>query len=109
MSGNKEKLEVLYRAFANISDPQVIEKLLEDLCTAAEVEKLAGRLWAAKLLIEGKTYAQVMEETDISSATLSRVSNCVRRGKGGYRAVWQTEAEDFISRPPICSDNKGEN
>lgn len=103
MSGDEEKTEMLYRAFAKISNPAIIENLLADLCTAAEVEKLAGRLWAAKLLIEGKTYAQVMEETDISSATLSRVSNCVRRGKGGYRAVWETEAEDAVCRPPICS------
>lgn len=56
--------------------------LFEDLCTKQEIEKMAQRLMAAKLLMEGKTYNQVIEETDISSATLSRVSRSVRYGKG---------------------------
>jgi hypothetical protein len=34
------------------------------------------------LLIEGCTYEQVISVTDISSATLSRVSKCVKQGKG---------------------------
>ena len=45
---------------------------------------MAQRIYAARLLIEGKTYNQVIEETDISSATLSRVSRCVQYGEG-YR------------------------
>ena len=45
---------------------------------------MAGRVVAARLFIEGKTYNQVIEETNISSATLSRVSRCVQRGQG-YR------------------------
>ena len=56
--------------------------LFEDLCTKQEIEKMAQRLMAAKLLMEGKTYNQVIEETDISSATLSRVSRSLRYGKG---------------------------
>ena len=43
---------------------------------------MAERVEAAKLLMEGKTYNQVIAETDISSATLSRVSRCVQYGKG---------------------------
>ena len=43
---------------------------------------MAQRVCAAKLLMDGKTYNQVIEETDISSATLSRVSRCVQYGKG---------------------------
>ena len=35
-----------------------------------------------KLLLEGKTYNQVIAEADISSATLSRVSRCVQYGNG---------------------------
>jgi TrpR-related protein YerC/YecD len=43
---------------------------------------MAERLHAAKLLMDGNTYAQVMAQSDISSATLSRVSRCVQYGKG---------------------------
>ena len=65
-----------------VSSPEECRALLEDLCTVKEVEQMAQRIKAAQLLIEGKTYAQVMEETDISSATLSRVSRCVQYGSG---------------------------
>ena len=58
------------------------EILFEDLCTAKELEQMAQRVKAAKLLKEGKTYNQVMQECEISSATLSRVSRCVQYGKG---------------------------
>ena len=47
-----------------------------------KIEKMAERVYAAQLLMEGKTYNQVMEQSDISSATLSRVSRCVQYGKG---------------------------
>ena len=61
-----------------------IEDLKALLSPAAEpfLEQMAQRVKAAKLLIEGKTYNQVIEETDISSATLSRVSRCVQYGTG---------------------------
>ncbi|MFQ7035684.1 MAG: YerC/YecD family TrpR-related protein [Candidatus Borkfalkia sp.] len=58
--------------------------LLSDLCTFQEQEQMAQRAAAAKLLLEGKTYAEIMDSTEISSATLSRVSRAVRHGSGGY-------------------------
>ena len=63
----------------NIDDCQA---LFDDLCTIKEIENMAERCFAAKLLLEGNTYSQVMAQADISSATLSRVSRCVQYGKG---------------------------
>ncbi len=84
--GKSEKIKALYRVIAGLQTPEECEILFADLCTNKEVEKMAERLHAAKLLLEGKTYNQVIEETDISSATLSRVSRCVQYGKG-YSAI----------------------
>lgn len=81
MSKN-DKITELYRIIAELTTVEECEMLFEDLCTNKEVEKMAERLYAAKLLLEGKTYNQVIAETDISSATLSRVSRCVQYGKG---------------------------
>lgn len=80
--GRNEKIYELYRIIADLTTVEECEMLFEDLCTNKEVEKMAERLYAAKLLLEGKTYNQVIAETDISSATLSRVSRCVQYGKG---------------------------
>ncbi len=84
--GKSEKIGALYQVIAGLQTAEECEILFADLCTNKEVEKMAERLHAAKLLLEGKTYNQVIEETDISSATLSRVSRCVQYGKG-YSAI----------------------
>ena len=80
-----EKIAELYRIIAGLSTAEECRMLFEDLCTNKEVEKMAERLYAAKLLMEGKTYNQVTEETDISSATLSRISRCIQYGDGYSR------------------------
>ena len=60
---------------------------MDDLCTKKEVEKMAERIYAARLLLQGKTYTQVIGDADISSATLSRVSRCVQYGTGYVKAL----------------------
>ena len=77
-----QKINALFELIAGITDPDDCKALFQDLCTAKEIENMAERVYAARLLIEGKTYNQIMEVADISSATLSRVSRCVQYGEG---------------------------
>ena len=76
------KIEELYQLIADTRDPEQIRALFEDLCTRKEIENMAERIFAARLLMEGKTYNQVIAQANISSATLSRVSQCVQYGSG---------------------------
>ena len=87
----QEMIEGLCQILADIQNPADCAALLEDMCTRKEVENMAERLYAAKLLIEGNTYNQVMSQADISSATLSRVSRCVQYGKGYSRLIKSSE------------------
>ena len=77
-------IALLYKTLAACQTQDDVAMLLTDLCTYREVEQMAQRVAAAKMLTEGKTYAEIIDETEISSATLSRVSKCVRYGNGGY-------------------------
>lgn len=77
-----EKIMDLYRVILSLESVEECADFFEDLCTNKEVEKMAERVYAAKLLMDGNTYNQVMAQADISSATLSRVSRCVQYGKG---------------------------
>ena len=77
-----EKEYALYELIARTPDPEDIRALFDDLCTRKEIANMAERIFAAKLLLEGNTYSQVMAQADISSATLSRVSRCVQYGSG---------------------------
>ena len=86
-TAKQQRMEFLYRLLAGIQTPEDMAALLEDLCTRKEVENMAERVFAAKLLLENNTYAQVMEQCSISSATLSRVSRCVQYGSGYRRAL----------------------
>ncbi len=72
----------LFELLASVDNAEDMEILFADLCTKNEIEQMTQRLMAAKLLLQGKTYNQVIDATDISSATLSRVSNAVKYGKG---------------------------
>lgn len=76
--------DILLCTLLNCQNKQDCAALLEDLCTYQEIEQMAQRAAAAKLLSEGKTYAEIIEQTGISSATLSRVSKELHRGHGGY-------------------------
>ena len=85
-SETKKHITALLELLATLDKAEDCRVLLEDLCTAKELENMAERFHAAKLLLEGKTYNQVMEQVEISSATLSRVSRCVQYGEG-YRKL----------------------
>ncbi len=80
-----KKIEDLFQLLLQMETIKDCEDLFNDLCTVKEIEKMAERVYAAKLLLNGLTYNQVMAQSDISSATLSRVSRCVQYGKGYSR------------------------
>lgn len=89
----QEKLQELYRIICSMENEEQCRQLFEDLCTQKELEKMAERIYAARLLMEGNTYNQVIAQSDISSATLSRVSRCVQYGQG-YSRILKTQIKD---------------
>ena len=88
----QKRLEELFQLIVSLDNPEDCQALFSDMCTVKELENMAERCYAARLLMEGSTYAQVMERADISSATLSRVSRCVQYGEG-YKKLLRV-AED---------------
>ena len=86
-TAKQERIENLFHLIAAIDNVDDCRALFDDLCTVKELENMAERCYAAKLLMEGNTYNQVMAQSDISSATLSRVSRCVQYGKGYSRVL----------------------
>ena len=83
----KPMRQELYKEILKLETVEEAEKFFDDLCTIKELESMSQRLTAAKMLLDGKTYNEIVEDTDISSATLARVSKCVRYGNGGYKNI----------------------
>lgn len=106
---NKEKIRDLFQLITSLDDIKDCEKLFEDLCTKKEVQKMADRVYAAKLLLAGKKYAEVIEETNISSATLSRISQCVQYGRGYSNLLREAvEKEGYTVKVPIYEPEEEE-
>ena len=83
MSGDiKNCYGELYKAVLSLKTEEDCKAFFNDLCTMKELDSMAQRITAAKLLLSGETYEQIIKKTDISSATLSRVSRCVKYGEG---------------------------
>ena len=55
------------------------EKFFVDICSAHELTKISRRVQIAKLIIEGKTYRSILEETNASNITISRIKNVLSK------------------------------
>ncbi len=82
-----EEMEFLYRAFLTLQTPEECRRFLEDLCSHSEIEEMSRRLKTARLLQKNHVYADIAEETGLSTATISRVNRCIKYGDGGYETV----------------------
>ena len=83
----KSDYSELYREILKLETIEECQKFFDDLCTINELEAMLQRIKAAKMLLEEKTFQEVIKETNISSATLARVSKCIKYGDGGYKEI----------------------
>ena len=85
----------LFRTILQLENLEDCYAFFDDICTIKEVTDMAQRLDAAILLAQGKNYQTITKQVGISTATISRVSRCLRYGSGGYRkAIKKIQAED---------------
>ena len=80
-------VEVLLDVLAAMDDKDTLFALLEDMFTIREIRESSQRLAVARLLDQGRSYAQIAEATGASATTIARVSKCLGYGSGGYRAA----------------------
>jgi TrpR-related protein YerC/YecD len=80
-----ETIDALFDAILSLETREECYDFFEDLCTVKEISDMAQRLEAAKLLLDGSTYEQIVKTVEISTATISRINRCIQYGTGGYR------------------------
>ena len=80
-----ETIDALFDAILSLETREECYDFFEDLCTVKEISDMAQRLEAAKLLLDGSTYEQIVKTGEISTATISRINRCIQYGTGGYR------------------------
>lgn len=82
-----ESVDRLFQTILNLGSIDECYAYFEDLCTIKELNDMSQRLDAAVLLAQGMSYQKIMEQVDISTATIGRVSKCLNYGTGGYKTA----------------------
>ena len=83
-----DAVDHLFEAILTLKTPEECYAFFEDVCTVKEVQSIAQRFAVAKLLKDGKTYAEVANETGASTATISRVNRSLNYGNASYDKVF---------------------
>lgn len=81
-SGKRKHGTEMYEAILELKTVDECVRFFEDLCASTELRMLEQRYDVAKLLLQGKVYAEIMRETGASSATISRVNRMLENGHG---------------------------
>lgn len=84
-SRRNQTTDALFDAILSLETREECYNFFEDLCTVKEISDMAQRLEAAKMLLDGRTYDQIVKAVEISTATISRINRCIQYGSGGYR------------------------
>lgn len=84
-----KSIDALFEAILTLQTVEECYRFFEDIGTVSEIKGFAQRLEVAKLLKEGRKYAEVSELTGASPATISRVSKCLNYGEDGYHLALQ--------------------
>lgn len=81
------RLEFLFKGILTLDSVEDCYQFFRDLCTPFELQEMAQRMQAAKMLKEGLIYSEIAERTGLSTATISRVNRSLRYSDDGYTKV----------------------
>ena len=86
----------LFETILSLRTLEEAERFFRDLCTLSELEALAHRWHAARLLDEGLPYHKVATTTGASTTTVTRVAYWLRHGEDGYRLALDRRKERAV-------------
>ena len=89
--GKQSDFKELYNAILSLKNEEDCRMFFEDICTIKELETMSQRLDVAKMLLDKKTFNEIVQATGASTTTISRVNRCLNYGDGGYRKVLEKE------------------
>ena len=86
-----KSIDRLFEVIMSLESVEDCYRFFEDVCTIKELTDMAQRLDAAFLLDEGANYQTISQEIGLSTATISRVSKCLKYGTGYRQAIDKTK------------------
>ena len=97
--------DALFDAILSLETREECYNFFEDLCTVKEISDMAQRLEAAKLLLSGSTYDQIVKAVEISTATISRINRCIQYAvkNGMHYLTYLEEIVDLVHKVQTLS------
>ncbi len=89
-----EDMNLLLDALLKLRTREEAMRLLDDLCTVKEIQRMTQRIHVAKLLTNNVSYQIIKEKTGASTTTIGRVSKSLQYGGDGYAVVFDRMEED---------------
>ncbi len=89
-----ETVLALSEAIASLDDADEVAGLFRDLCTRREITEMASRWQIVGLLDSGLSYRDIAQKTGASTATVTRVSQWLNHGTGGYQMALARSKEN---------------
>lgn len=80
-------MKELFEAILSLKTKEEAANFFRDLLTMAEIKEFTNRWQMVKMLVSGKSYVDVAETLNVSTATVTRVAHWLHHGMGGYKAV----------------------
>ncbi|NND04680.1 MAG: hypothetical protein HKN91_18040 [Acidimicrobiia bacterium] len=77
----------LLDAILSLEDRDEAAAFFRDLCTRRELDEMSRRWQVVLMLAEGIPYRQIASESGASTATVTRINQWLRHGRGGYVAM----------------------
>jgi len=87
MDLNTPQINSLVAALLTVKASAEMKQFLRDLLTEAEINEFARRWQAAQMLDQKVPYVQIVQKTGLSSTTVARVAQWLKKGMGGYRLI----------------------
>jgi TrpR-related protein YerC/YecD len=82
-----ERTRSMFEAILSLGTVDEAAAFFRDLCTLAELDAMSQRWQIVLLLEQGLPYREIAERTGSSTATVTRISQWLHHGAGGYRLV----------------------
>ncbi len=82
-----DDIDEVLMALVYIDDLRKMQNFTTDLFTDKEIETIAIRWKAVRMLRAGITYSKIEKNTGMSSATISRLSTLLRNRAGGFNEI----------------------
>jgi TrpR-related protein YerC/YecD len=90
MDLQKDK-DLLIKTFRELETRHELADFLEDLFTEDEFVDFAQRIKIAELILEDKTYEEIAEKVGASTATISKVGQAIKYGRGAFQKLFGGE------------------